>query len=129
MVIAEIDGTHKVTEVKELEAVLSKRHAGKNCFWMGRFNGSYPVVAFVVKDDIASVRYFSKGDDAGSLSMGAIPGMDPKSSTAFSISRHSADDIEIMNDNLIPFQLAVTVAKEFFVSPDERPSSINWLET
>ncbi len=127
MIVADLAGTHDVSEVSELESILSKRFDGKNSFWMAHDSNLCPTLTLVVKGDIASLWYVPKERNAGCNSVGTMPGLDPNGSTTFSISDHTADDIEVLNQFLIPFSKALTAATEFFVTK-ERPQSVEWFE-
>ncbi len=66
-------------------------------------------------------------DEPGFRSRGHLPGVNSSESTVFCISTNSADDLEVQNDGLVPFSIALATAKEFFAS-GQRPQCVNWLE-
>src|SRR3954451_17826563 len=87
-----------VTSPAELRAVLTQRREdGANSFWLSHEEKDYPHLALLVKGEVASVTYFPKDRDAGYVPVGNLAGLPTGEMTAFSISRHKADDVFVMN--------------------------------
>lgn len=85
------------------------------------------MLSIVVKDNVAALDYLDIGDGPGFQSIGNLPDIDRNGSTTFSISHNQADDLEIPNESLVPFSVAVEAAREFFRS-SQRPKCLDWLE-
>lgn len=116
-----------VTSPAELRAILTQRREdGANSFWLSHEGKDYPHLALLAKGEVAWVTYFPKDRDAGYVPVGNLAGLTPGKLTTFSISRHKADDVCVMNEGVLPISLAVTIAVEFFHT-DALPTSINWL--
>lgn len=116
-----------VNSPAELHAILSQRREdGANSYRLSHEGKDYPHLALLVKGKLASVTYFSMDDDAGYVPAGNLAALPIGKLTTFSISRHGADDVLVMNDAVLPDSLAVEIAEEFFHS-DALPSSLSWV--
>lgn len=110
----------------QLEAVLMRRHGnGVNEFWLSHGNDRYPAIVLSVKGDLAAVHYFPKEGHPGFTLTGNLAGLQP-GETKFWISA-GGETIDVMNDAVIPFAVALAVANEFLIS-DELPRSLEWFE-
>jgi hypothetical protein len=128
MRIVEIGQTVDVANISELENILMRRHGdGYNSFWLCHDEREYPALSLLIKNDLATLNYIPKEQDAGYRSVGDCSSLTPGDSTAFSISASPADDVFVLNDAIVPFSTALTIAKEFFVS-DALSRSIRWLK-
>lgn len=127
MQVQDIDGGYEVNGIPELEAVLRRRNgSGANAFWLSHVAGGYPTLSLLVKDDLAALHYMPKDREAGCRSVGKMTNLRRGESTKFSTSKHSADDVYVINDALMPFSAALAAAKEF-LSSNELPQSVEWL--
>ena len=128
MKIVDFKDTHVAKGLPELERILLRRHGkGLNAFWLSHESQEYPTLSILVKGDLAALHYIPTEDEAGFRSAGKMPGLEPSGTTSFSMSENPADDVEELNDSILPFSVALSVAKEFFVS-NELPAAIEWLE-
>jgi hypothetical protein len=126
--IIAINISYEVTDIHELETVITKRCDNSfNSFWLSHQGEEYPTLAVLVKDDLATLNYMPKEFDAGYRSVGALPDLTPGATMRFSISGSSGDDVFVRNDAVLPFSVALQAAKEFFFSKD-LPKSVEWFE-
>ena len=127
MRVADFSGECHVTNEIELESAISRRHGrGVNAFWLAHGDEKNPALAILVTGDLACLHYFPSDRHPGFRSVGAIEGLKRGELTTFSVSSVS-DEAGILNDAIVPYSVASTVAKEFFRSK-ELPRSIEWFE-
>lgn len=128
VIIIDLDMTQELKDIFELEAFLRRRnHENLNAFKLHHGNVLFPMLDILVKGELAALHYFVEGDDAGYCSTGNKVGLNLAESTSFSISENHGDDVEVLNDAILPFADAVTAAKEFFFFKG-LPESIQWLK-
>ena len=128
MKVVEINGSSDADDLDSLETILTKKYRnGYNSFWLSHGSQEYPALSLLVKDDLATLTYIPNDQSAGYRSIGNIPTLKPGYSTSFSISNSPADDVVVLNEAILPFSIALKVAKEFFVS-ERLPQSVQWLE-
>jgi hypothetical protein len=128
MKVVDFNSTHVAKGLRELETILLKRHGkGLNAFWLSHESQEYPTLSILVKGDLAALHYIPTEHEAGFRSVGKMPSLDPRGTTSFSISENAADDVEELNDAVLPFSVALSVAKDFFAS-NELPAGVEWLE-
>jgi hypothetical protein len=117
MKIVDFKGTYEATSIQELETILMRRHCdGVNSFWLSHGNEEYPTLSVLVKNGFAALCYIPEESEAGFMSTGKMQGLKPGGMTTFSLSEHRADDVEILNDAVLPWPAALAAAKEFFSS-------------
>jgi len=127
LTISQLDGNKHANRIPELEAILQQPQANQlSGFWLAHPEAHHPGIALLVNGDLANLYYFPNEGPPTRVSKGPAPGLDPNGTTLFS---HGSPEQaqQILNTQVIPFSLAVTVAKEFFTSKD-LPKSIEWLE-
>jgi hypothetical protein len=113
-----------ITTLRELEAILKKRHgAGINSFWLGHVAGGFPAINIVVKGDLAHVHYFPNEDHPGFASLAKLPGPTPNETSVFFI--RPKEKIWVLNDEVVPFSEALKAAQEFALS-EAMPKCIQW---
>lgn len=128
MRVVDFRGTDIATDLHELETILSKRYGeGLNAFLLSHHSEKYPTLSILVKGDLAALHYIPREREAGYRSAGKMPDMEPEGIASFSLSETPADDVGEPNESVLPFSVAVSVAREFFVS-NRLPSTIGWLE-
>lgn len=126
MQVQDIEGGYEVNSPLELELVLRRRdESGANSFWLSHAAGQYPMLSLLVKDDVAALHFMPIEREAGCRSAGKMTNLQRGESSRFSITKHSADDLYVINDSLIPFSDALVAAKEF-LSSNELPQSVEW---
>jgi hypothetical protein len=143
------DNTEKKTSnILDLEAKLITRHEdGKSIFYLSHEGEEKPMLMISVKHDLAYLYYFpadtvteyySEEESAwvyhwpphaaaGFYSIGNMPDMKPGEMATFPISENRGDDIDVPNEAVVPFSVAVAVAKEFFYDKS-LPKAIEWFE-
>jgi hypothetical protein len=127
MKVIDINGVEEVNNVDDLHTVLARRcEGGFNSYWLSHGEEEHPTLSLLVKGDLATLSYFPKEFDAGFRSVGALPHLNAGETTTFSISKYPADDVDVLNDAVLPFSVALEAAKDFFNSKD-LPQSVEWL--
>lgn len=128
MNVADILGQIEVKCVEELESSLQRRTKnGDNAFWLSFAESAYPMLSIAVKDNIASLDYLLSDDEPGFKSIGNLEDIDQGGTTMFSISRSPADDLEVRNDSIVSWPVAIEAAKQFFAT-SKQPKCIRWFE-
>ena len=128
MKVVDFKSTHTAKGLRELETILMRRgRNGLNAFWLSHENQEYPTLSILVKGDLAALHYIPAESEAGFRSVGKMPGLEPRGTTSFSISENPADDVEELNDSVLPFSVALSVANEFFAC-NKLPVAVEWLE-
>src|SRR6266508_5609040 len=97
MTVTDLTGTHEVSDLRELDAILSRRQDGKNWYWLAHGTDLYPTLTLVVKGDLAYLWFVPNHSNPGFNSIATDHGLDPNGSTTFSISEHTGDDIVVLN--------------------------------
>jgi hypothetical protein len=117
----------EIADQHDLETVLMRRHRdGVNEFWLSHSNQRYPAIAMSVKGNLSALHYFPRDGHPGFRSAGNAARLNPDGMTTFWISA-SGDTIDVLNDAVMPFPLALAAAKEFLIS-DELPQSVEWFK-
>ena len=124
--VEDFEGFHEANNVIELESVLVKRYKDSNNLWLSHGSKSHPALALLVRGVLAGLHYFPKDSHPGFVPTGNLAGLPRGAQTVFYISK-SGEEIQVLNDAIVPFTVALAVAKEFFGSED-LPKSINWTE-
>jgi len=78
------------------------------------------------KGDLAALHYFPAVGHPGFRSVGDLAGLEGGETTTFCMD-DIHEELEIINDAIVPFASAAVAAKEFFMS-EEMPSSMEWFE-
>jgi hypothetical protein len=108
----------------DIEAALSKRHAGGiNSFWLSHAAELYPAINIMVKGDLASVHYLPKDRDPGFVSVAKVLGPRANETSIFFVG--PTEKIWVLNSTLIPFSEALKAAQEFSIST-AMPKCIKW---
>jgi hypothetical protein len=125
MKISDFNRELEVKNIDEIEAILRIRYApGYNSFWL-RHEELYPYISILAKADLAYVHYFPGDRQAGFRSVGNVANLEGEMSM-FRL-RTINEEQPILNDAVVTFSDALTVAKEFFHAKS-LPRSIEWLE-
>jgi hypothetical protein len=115
-----------VRSEEDLETVLRKTYENDaNAFWMSHNSSKYPVLSVLVRGELACLHYFPKDRHPGFRSVGEVAQLKRSGTSTFFTRR--AEKQEVLNDSIVPFSAALTVAKEFFHG-DDLPKSIRWFE-
>src|SRR5256885_6237474 len=127
MRIQDFSGVYDSRNDADIEAALAKRHGPNvNAFWLSHDNEKYPMILILAKAELASLHYFPKERHAGFSSVGGVKGLNAGGTTTFFMNSET-EEHEVLNDSIVPFSTALTVAKEFSRSK-ELPTSAEWLE-
>ena len=127
MKVLDFHSTTEARDLGELEAILSRRHGeGVNAFWLSHGTEEYPSLSILVKNDLAVLHYLPIEHDAGHRSVGNLPGLKPGETTTFAMSENRADDVDELNEAVVPFSAVIEAAKEFFRS-QQLPQSVQWV--
>src|SRR5882762_8084548 len=98
----------EVATPDELERVLTKgRKSAVNAFWLSHGDDIYPVLGLLLKGNLAWLNYLPEDKDAGFVSLGEVPEIDPLENTLFSQSPNRADDLSISDQQVIPLAEAI----------------------
>ena len=117
----------EVADAHALEMVLMRRHGeDANEFWLSHGSQRYPAIALLVKGKLAALHYFPQEQHPGFRAAGNMAGLKPGAMTSFWISA-GGETVEVLNDAVMPFASALSVAKEFLIS-NELPQSVIWFE-
>ena len=123
--IQDYESTIISTKDAETELFLSRRHGnGVNAFWLSHGNEQYPYMIILVKDGLASLHYFPRDADPGMRSSDGSSDPDSFGMTTFYLNSPS-EKLDVINDSIVPFELAVEAAKQFSKSR-EAPSAVRW---
>ena len=126
MVITHFGGTEICNDIETVCSVLSKRYGNNsNEYWIHLIE-KYPCIGILVKDNLAYVQYFPNEGNAGFSSISSDANLKSDENTVF-YTNTIYEEIEINNNSLIPFDMAVKVVIEFFKSP-QLPGCIEWFE-
>src|SRR5947209_1232204 len=118
--------TCTVQNEAELASVLRQRtENGDNAFWISQDEDDYPMLGVLVKGDLAYLYYIPEETDPGFCSSGNLLGLKPEEPTSFLMSRRG-QDIDVLNESVVPISLALEAAKEF-ISRIEIPKSVKWM--
>src|ERR1700686_2027044 len=107
MRIQDYDSVCDVTTPADIEAALSKRHAGHNEFWLSHRTMLHPAMSILVNGDLACIDYFPKEDHPGFVSVGGAPSDGPNE-TVFFVS--PTEKIWVENSAVTAFSDALKVA-------------------
>src|SRR5262245_7810970 len=116
MRIADFSSERVVADEADLETALAKRYAGDaNAFWLWHDDGEFPALSILIKADIAYLHYFPQEGHAGFRPVGGVAGLPDGGSATFLLGP-STDDVEVLNDAVVPVPTALKVARDFFRS-------------
>jgi hypothetical protein len=125
--VEDFGGLHEASSVSALESILMKRYKGEfNSFWLSHRGARNPSLALLVRGDLANLHYFPHQSHPGLVPTGNVAGLSDGEMTVFHMDM-GGEEVQVVNDAIIPFSSAVAAAKEFFAS-DTLPKSINWTE-
>jgi hypothetical protein len=121
------DGIHHAYSIEDLKELLMKRGRDEsNSFWLSHENKKSPSLALLVKGELAGLHYFPEESHPGFVPLGNIANLSSGNTTTFYTDK-SGEEINILNDAVVPLSTALLVAREFF-STDTLPKSIKWME-
>ena len=126
MKVSHFGGAEECRTIEELKAVLSIRYGDEvNEFWISGEEGD-SCLAVLVNKSYANLTYFPKEGSMGFVSIGEGAGLDPNAISIF-YTNTPEEEIEVRNDAVVPFNIAVEVVMEFF-NTRILPKTIKWLE-
>jgi hypothetical protein len=118
----------EVSEADQVETVLARRHKNKwNQFWLSHGRERYPLLMLLVKGDYAYLNFLPADREAGSCSIGNVAALKPDEDTTFPISDYPCDDLQVRNEFVVPFSLALKAGQEYLITK-ERPRCVDWFE-
>jgi Immunity protein Imm1 len=127
MIVGDFSGEIEVEDERQLANALRRRHAGElNAFWLCDKQKERPALSILAKGDLAYLHYFPTEDHPGYASIGRAGGLASGETTDFCMALDEYP-VPIQNNRIVPFHMAVKVAKEFLRS-DELPKAIQWFE-
>ena len=128
MIVEDFCGVqHEVFDQRGLEGVFMQRHGdGANEFALSHGRQRYPAIVVAVKGDLAALHYFPSEGHPGFRATGNLAGLEPLEMTTFWITA-GGETIEVLNDAVMPFAVALTAAKEFLANGG-LPRSVEWFE-
>jgi len=125
--VEDFDGLHEANSVNALEKILLKRYNEEaNSFWLSHEDKRHPALTLLVKGNLAGLHYFPEESHPGFVPAGNIAGLKSGEMTVFCMDK-GGEEIQVVNDAIVPFSSALVVAKEFF-SSQALPKSIRWTE-
>ena len=125
--IEDMGGTLYAATQSALREALSRRHGrGVNEFWLSHDDEKFPVLAILVREEIASVSYMSEAGMPGWKAVAPVPGLEQKGDTVFYVNTPQESTL-VANDFVVPFSIAEAVAEEFLSNP-QLPSCVEWFE-
>jgi hypothetical protein len=125
--VEDFGGLHDATSVNALEKILTKRYNEEaNSFWLSHENRRHPALTLLVKGNLAGLHYFPEESHPGFVPAGNTAGLKSGEMTIFYMDK-GGEEMQIVNDAIVPFSSALAVAKEFFGS-EALPKSIRWTE-
>jgi hypothetical protein len=128
MKIIDIEGQHMASSVEDVEAILQRRlDSNVNAFYLSYNDHEFPMLSILVNNDVATLNFLERTDEAGFIPVGNLPNFDAKEDTVFCLNRNPADDVEVPNNSVVSFSTALDAAKEFFKSR-ELPKCVEWVE-
>jgi hypothetical protein len=126
MRIQEFESVYEADGAADVEAVLTKRYSAANAFWLSHGSDKYPVVSILVNGELASLHYFPKECHPGFRSVGTMEGLSPGATATFFMNS-LREEVQVLNDSIVPFSLALRAACEFCASTD-LPRCVQWFE-
>ena len=126
MLVCDLEGEREATNKAELGHALMKRHdSGVNHFHLTLDRSDWPSLIIMVSGEVAWLYFLSSSEHAGYVSVGAVPGLDPKGWTRF-VSPGPQEEL-LFNDQVVPFVDALRAAEEFSVT-GQLPQCVDWYE-
>jgi hypothetical protein len=125
MHIRDYFGSLEANDAATLIVILSRRYGeGYNGFWLSHVD-QFPAISILVKDEMAYLHYFPEDRHPGFHSYSDPPIWD-RETIEFRLDNLSQKQ-QVDGEAVVPFAVALTVAKEFLAS-SVRPKSVNWRE-
>ncbi len=126
MKIEHFGGLIECNEIKEFESILNLRYGKEvNEFWIYG-QDRYPCLSIMVNGEYAYMHFFPEHKQPGFQPIGMNTDL-PEGEISIFYTNTVDEEIEIINDFVIPFSTAVTAAKEFFTTL-EIPKCVEWFE-
>lgn len=111
----------------ELTEILTQRYGNDvNEFWITEDDQDNPCLAILVNKELANITYFPDEYSPGAQSVGCCCGLELNGYTVF-YTNTPEEEIEISNNLIIPFDLALKAAAEFFHN-QKMPRCIDWTD-
>lgn len=126
MVVFHFGGKVECNSFDELMRVLLIRFENNSNEYELYGSGKFPFMTMLVKDELACVHIFRSNEDCGSYAYLNGSGLDQEEVTVFYMGSPTAET-EISNRLVIPFSLAVDVARDFFENL-EMSTLVEWFE-
>lgn len=127
MRVYDFKGLHSVKDVRDLEAVLSARNADNfNSFELSHADEDYPALMLPVNDDLVAIRYLRTRGEMDFRPFENLAHLNANCFTTFWLSE-LGPPIDVANEFVVPFAVAMAAAREFFYSHD-LPRVIKWVQ-
>ena len=111
----------------ELTEILTQRYGNNvNEFWITEDDQNNPCLAILVNKELANITYFPDEYSPGAQSAGGGCGLEPNGYTVF-YTNTPEEEIEISNNSIVPFDLALKAAAEFYHN-QKMPRCIDWTD-
>ncbi len=125
--VEDFTGSHQASSIASLEIILLTRDTdGYNSFWLSHKNHRYPCLSLLVNGSLATLTYFPKDSHPGFVPVGNRAGLKSGDLTTFRMEK-SGEEVQILNDAIVPIDIGSAIAREFFLS-EGLPNSIKWNE-
>jgi len=126
MKVSHFGGTIDCATMETFEIVLNMQFgSGVNEFWISDEEDS-PCLAILVNNDYANLTYFPEDGHPGFQSVGTGTDLNMEEITVF-YTNTPEEEMEINNDAVVPFEIALKAAKEFFLT-STLPTCLEWIE-
>lgn len=126
MKISHFGGIDYIDTIEEMKKILNTRFGDDvNEFWITDNESENPCLVILINKAIANLTYFPEDGHPGFQSFENENGLDSNGYSIF-YTNTPEEEIEISNEMVVPVELALKTAKEFFESM-EMPTSIKWM--
>ena len=126
MKVSHFGGTIDCPTMEILEIVLNMQFGtGVNEFWISGEEDN-PCLAILVNNSYANLTYFPEDGHPGFQSVGMDTDLDLGEITVF-YTNTPEEEMEINNDAVVPFEIALNAAKEFYLT-SALPTCLEWTE-
>lgn len=127
MIIKDYEDSYSATNENDIEEIMAHRYKGNvNAFWLSHGANNFPVMLVLVKENVASLHFFTKDRDPGLSSIGHVNGYESGGISIFYMN-NAEEEHEVSNDSIILVNLAICAAKEFQITKS-LPKCVEWLE-
>jgi hypothetical protein len=126
MKVSHFGGTVFCATIEDQATILNIRFGtGVNEYWISGEDDN-PCLAILVKDDYANLTFFPEDGHPGFQSVGMGTDLNMEEITVFNTNTPN-EEMEVNNDSIVPFTMALEAAKEFFASLT-MPTCLEWIE-